>query len=75
MYPLPPFSVRDLFLDSLRDCLGLKRVPFNTSLVNDYMKRRDRRWNVQRELGCSFAQLCQVCCAFHAAISDGTNGM
>lgn len=55
-----PSSVRDLFLDSLRDCLGLKRVPFNTSLVNDYMKRRDRRWNVQRELGCSFAQLCQV---------------
>jgi hypothetical protein len=38
----------------------MKRVPFNTSLINDLMKRRDRHWNVQRELGCSFAQLCQV---------------
>ena len=53
-------SVRDLFLDCLRECFAMKRVPFNTSLINDLMKRRDRHWNVQRELGCSFAQLCQV---------------
>ena len=58
--PLPYCRVHEAFLHALVEAFIAKRPPFNVSLINDHMKKADRRWNVQDTLGCSFSQLCEV---------------
>ncbi|KAK9800758.1 hypothetical protein WJX73_007836 [Symbiochloris irregularis] len=35
---------RDLFIDSLRSAIAQRRMPFNISVVSDFMRDRDRFW-------------------------------
>lgn len=51
-----PNRAEDLFKRGLRSAVMMRRLPFNISIVNDEMRRRDRRFNVQRDLNCTFSE-------------------
>jgi hypothetical protein len=52
--------VQQAFTNALKQVLETRPMPLNASLINDTMRRQDPSWQCQKDLGCSFAMLCQA---------------